>query len=85
MAELDLTTHRDELIEAVNNIRSVILKLSLNPRASYSIDTMQGKETVTAASLPMLRNMMKALMGDIQDINDTLNGTGDPVFTRPSW
>lgn len=79
------TDHRAFLVSTITNLRTVILKLSTNPRASYSIDTGQGKETVTAASLSMLRNLMNGYIAELQQIDDDLAGTGDPVCTRPGW
>lgn len=80
-----LTARKVTLTQVLQNLDSVILQLSLNPRASYSIDTGQSKETVTAASLPMLYSMQQKIIEEINDICDELNGGGDPQYMRPAF
>ena len=79
------TEQRAWLITQIQTLRITIAKLTANPRASFSIDTGQSKETVTAQSLPMLRNMMTGFISDVEAIDEELNGGGDPVYTRPAW
>lgn len=79
------TARKITLLQILENLDSVILKLSLNPRASYSIDTGQSKETVTVNSLPMLYALQNKIIAEIDDISDELNGGGDPVYARPAY
>lgn len=77
--EIDTTT---ELIESIN---TTLKKLALNPRASYSIDTGQSKETVTVLDMNRLRALKNGLISDLSDLYDTRDGTGDPTYTRVGW
>lgn len=74
-----------KLIQIVENIDDVMIKLASNPRASYSVDTGQGKETVTAQSLPMLRNISKNILADIEELEIEIAETGGSNYTRPSF
>lgn len=71
--------------QMIENINSVLLKLTLNPRASYSIDTGQSKETVTVLDMNRLRALKNGLISDLQGLYDMCEGTGDPTYTRPGW
>lgn len=80
-----LTARRLKLLQIVENVDDVLLKLSLNPRQSYTIDTGQHKETVTAANTSQLRAFANGILADIQAIDDELNGSGDPTYMRPAF
>ena len=77
---------RTKILQMIENIDDVLLKLSINPRASYSIDTGQGRETVTTANASMFRTLQKNLISDLEEIENILDGTGlDPQFLRPRF
>ena len=71
--------------EQIVLIEETMTKLAVNPRASYSIDTGQHKETVTVQSLPMLENMLERLWSRYQYYSDLVNGTGDPSYAAPGF
>lgn len=81
-----LITRRAKLLQIVSNIDDVLLKLSLNPRDSFTVNTGQTVTTVRAANMSALRTMRENTIADIIDLDDQINGTsGDPCYLRPSF
>jgi hypothetical protein len=74
-----------KLLTVVEQIDDVLLKLSLNPRQSYTINTGQTTETVTTANALAFRALANGLMSDIEAMQDQLDGGGDPTYTRPAF
>ena len=73
------------LTQLITNLRVAILAVSSRTQSMYSIDTGQSKETVTLVNLTQYKNMLERAESDLDELYDEINGTGDPVFTRPSW
>ena len=85
MEESVIRARIEKLITIVTNIDDTLIKLSLNPRASYTIDTGQSKETVTKANAAMLLTRAQRIQDEIDRLTEQLNGGGDPVYTRPAF
>lgn len=80
-----LTARRTKTMKMIENAESVLLKLSLNPRESYTINNGQTVETVTAAKMTQIQNMIDRWYAIIADIDRQLDGTGDPTYFRVSF
>lgn len=74
-----------KLTTIVENIDATLFKLSLNPRASYSIDTGQGKETVTMMNVQGLKNLSDSLVSTIDEMQRELDGGDGITYIRPGY
>lgn len=85
MSNEHLIARRAKLQQMIDNIDDVLLQLSTNSRASYTINSGQTVETVTVANTQGLLTSQQRIQARIDEIDDQLNGTGDPTYMRPAF
>ena len=85
MASLNYQTLIEAALVELTAINATLLTLSSNKRASYSIDTGQSKESVTAIRVAELRAHRDALISDIEYWTSMLDGAEQQTYTRPRF
>lgn len=84
MGNIDYQNLIDQAKAELELVNAALLSLSANKRASYSIDTGQTKESVTAIRAAELRNHRNALIEDIRYWSTMLDGDFI-THSRPGW
>jgi len=83
---LDIIQTQITFLESViPDLQAVILKLSTNPRATYSVNTGQSSESVTGKDVNRLRALLNGFISDLQYYSDLAEGEGDPSYSRPDF
>ena len=85
MVYVDYQSLIDAALVELEAVNATILALSSNKRASYSINTGQTTESVTALKLGELRTHRAALIADIEHWSSMLDTGSLHTYTRPGF
>lgn len=85
MACIETQARIDKYKEIIANYEDALVFLSLNPRKSYSVDTGQTKESVTALDIGTITDTIETIEGIITRLENKCNGDDGPTFSRAVW